>query len=140
MSEKLHKHRHKKWDFLHLLLYHQLNYILLFVFLFIVVTGAIVASIEKNAPLSNIFTVGDGIWWAFSTATTVGYGDFYPTTLLGRMIAISLMFIGFALFSVVTANIASFFVERDEEKELDALHLRINELEDKIDKLLKINN
>lgn len=119
------------------MLSHRLNYILLFVFLFIVITGAIVAIIEKNSPTSNIYSIGDGIWWAFSTATTVGYGDFYPTTIMGRLIAISLMFIGFALFSVVTANIASFFVERDEEKELDELHERIDSLEGKIDKLLE---
>jgi voltage-gated potassium channel len=67
---------------------------------------------ERDAPGANITTPGDAAWWAATTVTTVGYGDKYPTTTEGRLIAVSLMVTGLALLGVVTASIASWFVER----------------------------
>jgi voltage-gated potassium channel len=54
-----------------------------------------------------------GIWWAITTVTTVGYGDFVPHTLAGRVIAGALMFVGIGFLSMLTAAIASTFVSRD---------------------------
>jgi voltage-gated potassium channel len=70
---------------------------------------------ERNAPGANIVTVGDAAWWTATTVTTVGYGDKYPTTVEGRFIAVSLMVLGLALLGVITAAIASWFVERISE-------------------------
>jgi voltage-gated potassium channel len=67
---------------------------------------------ERSAPGANIVTLGDAAWWTATTVTTVGYGDKYPTTVEGRLIAVSLMVLGLALLGVVTAAIASWFVER----------------------------
>jgi voltage-gated potassium channel len=67
---------------------------------------------EQNAPGGNIRSFGDAIWWAFVTITTVGYGDFYPVTFSGRIIAVGLMVGGIALIGVVTATLASWIVER----------------------------
>jgi len=67
---------------------------------------------ERDAPESNIITSGDALWWAVTTITTVGYGDRYPTTTTGRLIAFGLMIAGIALLGVVTVTLASWIVER----------------------------
>ncbi|WP_051501006.1 potassium channel family protein [Nesterenkonia sp. AN1] len=67
---------------------------------------------EQNAQGANITSFGDAMWWAFVTITTVGYGDYYPVTDLGRMIAVGLMIAGIALIGSVTATLASWFVEK----------------------------
>jgi len=131
------RHAHKKWDIWHILLHHRLNYVLLAAISFVIFVGIAVTLVEQSNIQSNIKTVGDGIWWAFVTVAAVGYGDHVPVTLLGRTFAVLLMFVGIALFSIITANVASFFVEEDEEKELDEIHARIDQLEAKIDKILE---
>jgi len=67
---------------------------------------------ERGAEDANIVSLQDALWWAASTVTTVGYGDRYPTTGLGRIIAVALMVVGIALLGVVTATVAAFFVSR----------------------------
>ncbi|MEV6309630.1 potassium channel family protein [Streptomyces sp. NPDC051840] len=79
-----------------------------------------VLQVERNAPDGNIHTLGDAVWWSFTTMTTVGYGDLAPTTGLGRLLAVGLMLSGIALLGVVTANIAAWFIsrfERDDAQE-----------------------
>lgn len=67
---------------------------------------------ERANPDANIRNYGDALWWAISTVTTVGYGDRYPTTVEGKLVAAGLMIAGIALLGVITASIASWFVER----------------------------
>lgn len=74
------------------------------------------------------------MWWAATTVTTVGYGDTVPVTPAGRGIAVALMIAGIAFFSVLTANIAAFFVERipDEDPgtaKLDEILQRLDAIE-----------
>ncbi|MGE0021904.1 MAG: potassium channel family protein [Draconibacterium sp.] len=64
----------------------------------------------ENAPNSNIQTAEDAIWWSYVTITTVGYGDKFPVTTEGRIIASVLMTAGVGLFGTFTAYIASLFV------------------------------
>ncbi|WP_210586719.1 potassium channel family protein [Streptomyces sp. GESEQ-35] len=71
-----------------------------------------VLSVERESPNGNIKTLGDALWWSFTTMTTVGYGDHAPTTGLGRILAVGLMLSGIALLGVVTANIAAWFIAR----------------------------
>ncbi|WP_079165787.1 potassium channel family protein [Streptomyces sp. NRRL S-31] len=78
-----------------------------------------VLSVEREAPHGNIRTLGDAVWWSFTTMTTVGYGDHAPTTGLGRMIAVGLMLSGIALLGVVTANIAAWFISRFERDDVE---------------------
>ena len=78
-----------------------------------------VLSVEREAPNGNIRTLGDALWWSFTTMTTVGYGDHAPTTGLGRMIAVGLMLSGIALLGVVTANIAAWFLARVEKDDAE---------------------
>ncbi|MFD3333368.1 potassium channel family protein [Streptomyces sp. NPDC058700] len=85
-----------------------------------------VLHVERDAPDGNIKTLGDAVWWSFTTMTTVGYGDHAPTTGLGRVLAVGLMLSGIALLGVVTANIAAWFISRFERD--DAAERRQTEL------------
>jgi voltage-gated potassium channel len=67
---------------------------------------------EHMAPGANITNYGDAIWWAFVTITTIGYGDYFPITFEGRVIAVLLMLSGLALVSVITVSFASWFLNR----------------------------
>jgi len=67
---------------------------------------------EKGSAESNIKSSRDAIWWSFVTVTTVGYGDFYPTTIGGRIIGAVVMIFGIGFLGMFTATIASIFVER----------------------------
>ncbi|MEE9098365.1 potassium channel family protein [Pseudarthrobacter phenanthrenivorans] len=90
----------------------------------LIYAGALaVLDVEENAPGSNLTTFGDAIWWALTTITTVGYGDHYPITVLGRCVAAGLMIGGVAVLGVVTASVASWMVQavaEETQAELDA--------------------
>ncbi|MGW7083489.1 potassium channel family protein [Streptomyces sp. NPDC054871] len=78
-----------------------------------------VLSVERESPNGNIKTLGDAVWWSFTTMTTVGYGDHAPTTGLGRVLAVGLMLSGIALLGVVTANIAAWFISRFDRDDVE---------------------
>jgi voltage-gated potassium channel len=118
--------------------------------LLIWIAAVAILGAERGVPGSNITNFGDALWWAIVTTTTVGYGDFYPVTLTGRIVSGALMVLGISLIGVVTASVAAWFVrlttaesdERDEasiaknEQEIGRLHDKIDALEVKIDRLL----
>lgn len=72
---------------------------------------------ERHDPAANIRTFGESVWWAASTMSTVGYGDFHPVTAEGRVVAVALMLAGVALLGTVTAAIASWLIEQVREAE-----------------------
>ena len=73
---------------------------------------------ERNVEGSNIKTFSDGLWWAVTTVTTVGYGDRYPTTTEGRLLAVLLMITGISLVGVITASVAAWFVKMSQDDSL----------------------
>jgi voltage-gated potassium channel len=73
--------------------------------------------------------MGDGIWWAIVTASTVGYGDIAPSTLVGRIIAVVLMLCGIGMVSTLAASITSYFVGQNENLELKELRERLARME-----------
>lgn len=75
---------------------------------------------------------------AISTTTTVGYGDIYPTTPEGRLIAVLVMLTGIGVIGVFTATIASLFMIEDEEDEFNGVHKRLDNLEAKLDRVLAL--
>jgi voltage-gated potassium channel len=77
----------------------------------VLIGGTLALLAEKDAEGSNINSFGDAIWWAIVTMTTVGYGDQYPTTEMGRGVAVVLMLFGIAAVSGLTATIAAFLVK-----------------------------
>lgn len=74
---------------------------------------------------ANILSADDAVWWAFTTITTVGYGDRYPTTGEGRMIAVLLMSAGVGLFGVFSGFLASWFIGEEEQADIaDLVEIR----------------
>jgi voltage-gated potassium channel len=102
----------------------------------LVFAGALaITDAERRSPEANITGFGDGLWWAITTVTTVGYGDRYPVTTTGRIVALALMIGGVALLGVVTATLASWLVERvraDSEEEATATRTQVAELTDQV--------
>jgi voltage-gated potassium channel len=77
----------------------------------LVLDGAIIVYLyERHAPHSDIRTLGESVWWALVTVTTVGYGDYTPVTVYGRITAVFIMLVGLLTLAVVTAQVASSFV------------------------------
>jgi voltage-gated potassium channel len=85
--------------------------------LMIMFSSIAILNVEKEAVNANIKTAEDALWWAWVTITTVGYGDKYPVTTEGRIIAVALITVGVGLFGTFTAYVASWFVEKREEYE-----------------------
>jgi voltage-gated potassium channel len=84
--------------------------------LFISYIAAIQITIsERGVEGSNIKSFNDGLWWAVTTVTTVGYGDRFPTTTEGRLLAVLLMITGISLVGVITASVAAWFVKMSQE-------------------------
>ena len=67
--------------------------------------------VGKDGRVHSFF---DALWWSGATITTVGYGDIYPITAAGRIIAIFTMLVGISTLAVVTARIAQFLIKNDE--------------------------
>jgi voltage-gated potassium channel len=64
----------------------------------------------------DVHTLSDGLWLAFTTAATVGYGDLVPTTMLSRGFAVVVVLLGLAVLSMVTASVAAILVESEERQ------------------------
>ena len=75
---------------------------LFFVVMAQVVLGYLMVLIESGHPDTQFQTVGQGVYWAIVTMTTVGYGDFVPQTVLGRLLAAVVMLLGFGIIAIPT--------------------------------------
>ncbi|MEY4403902.1 MAG: hypothetical protein RIR91_1937 [Verrucomicrobiota bacterium] len=107
----------------------------------IVFSTALMVEAERHAPGATIKSGGDALWWALTTVTTVGYGDTYPVTTEGRIIAAGLMLVGIALFGSISAIVTSKLILPKETKdheelrrEVRALHEDIRELREELKK------
>ena len=108
----------------------------------IVFVGALaMLDAERRHPDANITGFGDALWWGCTTIATVGYGDRYPVSTEGRLVAVGLMIAGITLLGVITASLASWFVSRIEEvteaeaetrREFDELMVQIQLLRDEL--------
>jgi voltage-gated potassium channel len=97
---------------------------------------------ERYLPGATINSFGKAVWWSVTTVTTVGYGDVYPVTNTGRVIAVLLMIGGISLVGVVTAALASWIIQRVSEEEtmsqaatvahIDELRSEIQELTEEL--------
>lgn len=103
-----------------------LIYVLWITVIMTLVCGGLISLVE-----SNIKTFGDGVWWAFVTVTTVGYGDMAPASGVGRLIAGVLMIFGIGFLGMITGTIATYFINIMNNKRSNkahGLHKLIDEL------------
>jgi len=117
---------------------HQLGTTLAIAFVTMVLSGIVVSRIDPS-----IGTVWDGMWWAWVTMATVGYGDVVPHNAAGRLFGSLLILFGVVLISLLTANMAAFLIGGDvekiehEEKEADRLLKEISARLERIERLLE---
>jgi len=67
--------------------------------------------VEGNVPESKVTNLGDAFWWTIVTVTKVGYGDIYPVTVEGKIIASILMIIGIGILGVLISTLGASFIE-----------------------------
>lgn len=96
--------------------------------------------LEPDAP-----TLSDGLWLAFTTAATVGYGDIVPSTHASRVFAVLVVLLGLGVLSLVTASVAALFVETEERqierdllREIDELRNDVRALRRHLDEVLSV--
>ncbi len=110
-------------------------------FFIILISGTVMSVLDPNVQ-----TPLDGIWWAWVTVTTVGYGDIVPSTSAGRLFASFLILMGIGLVSLLTASISALFVRqneasqtrrlRDQKKRIAELEAQLHRMETKLDEVL----
>ena len=108
--------------------------------LFLIIGSSVaILHFETASKEPNIRTGDDAIWWAFTTITTVGYGDRFPTSTEGRIIAAILMTAGVGLFGAFSAALAAWFLTPEEEEvdaELVALRAEVAALRELLEERL----
>ena len=112
--------------------------VVLTAFLLITFCSVAVLICEQQNPNANIQTAEDAIWWSVTTITTVGYGDKYPVTTEGRIVAMVLMISGIGLFGAMTGLAASYFLhpkQKDIEQVENEILSRLDKIEEKLDGL-----
>lgn len=90
--------------------------LLLLIILVIEFGAIIIVTIESKSTNANITTASDAIWYIYVTITTVGYGDQYPVTDVGRGIGMFIMAVGVGLFGTLTGYLSNFFLAPREKK------------------------
>ena len=101
----------------------------------VIVLGLIIAPIEKNATDAVIRSEGDGLWFAITTVTGVGYGDMVPVTTAGRIVAVFLEVFGVVLFGSIMAFVSVELLRYQEDFNMKRVMDRLDEQSRQIDEL-----
>lgn len=109
----------------------------------IVISGILISVIDPG-----IDTPFDGVWWAWVTVSTVGYGDYVPVSITGRLFAIFLILLGIGLFALLTAQVSAVLIgqvgkdmdkmsqEMQQIENVEAtIHLKLEQLERRLDRI-----
>ena len=103
-----------------------------------IIFGSIaVLEFEKQSSDASIRTPGRALWWTVVTISTVGYGDYYPVTLGGQVVASMLIVMGIGLFGVFTAVMAKWFLEQDVEEASEEGKMGLDELQEQLARIEK---
>jgi voltage-gated potassium channel len=108
-----------------------LRYAALIVFTIVVGGGAVFVAVERSQDLS----IWDGLWWAAETVTTVAYGDIYPTTALGRIVATVVMTAGIGFVALLTGALAQRFLYGEDEGATSKSSTQVAEMSKKLEDL-----
>lgn len=117
--------------------------IVMFVFLAIDL-GMLVVVFEAGDLRANIHSIEDGVWWAVTTMTGVGYGDLYPVTTTGRLVGAGLQVLGLVIFALIVGYVAveifsfrDLYYWRRMDKRMDIIEGKIDRLTKKQEFLVK---
>ncbi len=91
------------------------TYAIAYIVVFVYFIALATLQVERDAAGANILTFGDAVWWAMVTIATVGYGEVYPVTLLGRAYAVLLMFSGILVIGAASGIAISYITEKTQE-------------------------
>ncbi|NJM18550.1 MAG: cag pathogenicity island protein Cag26 [Richelia sp. RM2_1_2] len=92
---------------------------LLIIIILIIIISPIILLVEsKYNTQGTIKSLEDGVWWTITTITTVGYGDFYPKSIPGRLIATIVMLVGISVLTIINASVASILVQKKLKEDL----------------------
>lgn len=124
------------WDrMLKILSRNKLGTTLIVFFILTMLWGVLISAVDPG-----IHSIGDGIWWAWQTVTTVGYGDIIPESTLGRVLGILLMLLGVGIISLLTANFSAYIINRGTDaikQEEDQLLNTVNQIQKQLDQIQK---
>ena len=107
---------------------------LLITFFILICAGSVAMLVMESSPTDEINTPMDALWYVIATISTVGYGDITPESFGGKIIGIFLMIVGAGFFSLLTAYLASWFMEEHEEEE-DEIKNKIVSMEKSVDEM-----
>lgn len=116
---------------------HRFRALLLGLFLVVVGLGLLVAPIERGREGATIGSEWDGVYFAVTTVTGVGYGDLVPVTAIGRVIAMVLQTVGVVLFGAIVAMVSVELLRYQEDYYVRRMLKRFDEVEQKMEKLEK---
>lgn len=85
-------------------------------FIMVCFSAILMYYIERGAQPDAFRNIGDGLWWAVVTFATVGYGDIYPVTMLGKLLGSIISMIGIAMIAIPTGIISSSFISIIQKK------------------------
>jgi len=114
--------------------------VLFFIILVLEFGSTAILATERTNPNANIITASDAIWWVYVTITTVGYGDRFPVTNTGRILAVFITTLGVSLFSILTGFLAKAFLSQKGQAENASTHIKPEEIKiilDDIQRTLK---
>ncbi len=107
--------------------------------IFLLILSSLLILQIETAPTSNIETPGDALWWGLVTVSTVGYGDKYPVTEMGRLMASLLILAGVVLFTTLAGFLANMFVQpesADQGAEIEDIQADVTEIKRLLQELL----
>ena len=109
-------------------------------FAFALLVGVIIVPIEAGHTQAKITNYFDGIYWAITTVTSVGYGDVVPVSNAGKLLAIILSVIGAMMYGIIVAMVGSYITKAQEEYYWSRLFERLNRLDEEIQTIKKHND
>jgi voltage-gated potassium channel len=111
----------------------------LMIAILVTIFGSIAILHLETHQESNIHSAADAMWWSFVTITTVGYGDHFPVTPSGRVLAAILMLTGIGLFGTFTAYVASAFLSTNDDNEIAEIRDEVRKLRELIERTASEN-
>ncbi len=99
--------------------------------------GILIVPVESRSPKARIHTIEEGLWWAVTTVTGVGFGDYVPVTTTGRIVGAALEITGVTMFGLLIGIIGITMTKRQEEYTWFRLFNRLDQIEERLTRIEK---